>query len=61
MCAQKKLLNRRERSCPAIRQCIALAMMEGTGQPREAGKAACHFRNFMMSAPEARQWKPVPL
>ena len=38
-------------SCPAIRQCIALARMEGTGQPREAGKTACHFRNFLISAP----------
>ena len=47
-------------SCPAIRQCIALARMEGTGQPREAGKTACHFRRFLMSARGARQWKPVP-
>lgn len=61
MCAQNKLLNRRERSCTAIRQCIARARMEGTGQPREAGKTACNFRNFLMSAPGTSMEACTPL
>lgn len=32
-----------------------LPRMEGTRQPCEAGKTACHFRNFLMFAPGALQ------